>query len=176
MIRELSYQDSKSFIAYFEELENPSPWSTDWVDVEEKNATYIWFLELEDIIEKPLGFLSYKILVLPNTLDFVYIVKIYVLKTHRGENPILIDNERVSKILFDEIDRKDVNILTLESACEDLDIYYKRLGFEYNVDISSKFATIISTREEILYRRRENPSNIMSDTEKEIFGENKSLK
>jgi len=171
MIRELSYQDSRSFIASFEKLENPSPLSTDWVDVEEKNATYIWFLELEDTIEKPLGFLSYKILVLPNTLEFVYIVKIYVLKTHRGEDPILINDERVSKILFDEIDRKDVNILTLESACTNLDVYYKRLGFEYNVDISNEFLAVIGTREEILYRRRENPSNIMSDTEKEIFGE-----
>lgn len=169
MIRELSYQNSRKYIQYFESLEKPSPLSMDWVDVDDSNATYIWWLEIESGIEKPLGFLSYKVLILPNKIDFIYIVKIYVLKSHRGENPTLVEDERVSEILFRQIDRKGVNILTLESACEELDVYYKSLGFEYNEEISQVFAKEIGTIEQIMYRRKEVISDNIPDEVKDLF-------
>lgn len=164
MIRELSYLDSQKYLGEFQKEENS--YGADWYDCEDENSQYIWWLD----IEKPLGFLSYKKMILPNKIDFVYIVKIYVLKTHRGEEAVLIDGERVSEILFSEIDKKGVNILTLESACEKLDVYYKDLGFEYNVAISNEFASVIGTREEILYRRKKSLLDMMSDAEKEMFG------
>jgi len=164
MIRELSYSDSEVYLAKFQKEEKS--YSTDWYNCEDENAQYIWWLE----IEKPLGFLSYKKMILPNKIDFVYIVKIYVLKTYRGENPILVEEKRVSEKLFSELDRKGVNILTLESACENLDIFYKSLGFEYNVDISNQFASVIGTREQIMYRQKNSQSDMMSDAEKEMFG------
>ena len=152
-LQELSYDKSRELISIFESWEEPSCFSIDWVDVHEPSATYIWLLE---DIKEPLGFLSYKILILPNKIDFVYIVKIYVLKMHRGKNPILVEKERVSEILFRQIDRKGVDILTLESACKDLDRYYENIGFKYNKEISEIFANEIGTSEQIRYRKKEN--------------------
>ena len=117
-IKELSFFDSQSYLNRFQLLEKA--YGADWYGAEDENATYIWLIE---DINKPLGFLSYKVLILPNRIEFVYIVKIYVLKSHRGNNPILFEDERVSKILFRQIDKKGVDILTLEYACENLDFY-----------------------------------------------------
>ncbi len=166
-LQELSYDKSRELISIFESLEEPSVLSTDWVDVHEPRASYIWLLEG---INQPLGFLSYRVLILPNRIDFVYIVKIYALKTHRGRNPTLVEEERVSEILFREIDKKNVNILTLESACENLDRYYEELGFEYNKEISEAFAHEIGTSEQIRYRKKEASNREVSDEMKELFG------
>ena len=117
-VKELSFIESKKYLHLFQKLENS--YGADWYDAEDEGSRYIWLIE---DINKPLGFLSYKVLVLPNRIDFVYIVKIYVLKSHRGNNPILFEDERVSKILFRQIDKKGVDILTLEYACENLDFY-----------------------------------------------------
>ena len=137
MIKELSYEESKEYLYKFQIKEKS--YGTDWYDCEDENATYIWLIEIENINEKPLGFLSYKKMILPIKVGFIYIVKIYTLYTHRGEKPTLFNGNRVSEILFNEIDRKGINILTLESACEKLDIYYKSLGFKYNKEISDEF-------------------------------------
>jgi len=172
-IKELSYQESQKFISAFDTLEESLYIShtdrnfSDWVDVEEVRARYIWLVE---DMEKPLGFLSYRVLILPNKIDFIYIVKIYVLKSHREENPILVEEERVSEILFREIDRRNVNILTLESACKKLDRYYESLGFEYNKEISDIFAQEIKTTEQIMYRKKKDIEINLSDEEKKMFG------
>lgn len=121
-IKELFYEESRGLLYKFQVSEKA--YGTEWYEDEE--ATYIWLIE---DIKQPLGFLSYKVLIAPNKIDFIYVVKIYVLKSHRGTNPILIDDERVSKILFREIDKKGVNFLTLESACERLDLHYQKFGF-----------------------------------------------
>ena len=160
----MSFIESEKYLDDFQKLENS--YGADWYDCEYKSAKYIWLIEN---IENPLGFLSYRVLVLPNKIDFVYIVKIYTLNTHRGKNPILVEEERVSEILFRQIDRKDVNILTLESACEELDSYYKSLGFKYNEEISQVFAQEIRTTEPIMYRRKEVISDNVPDELKDLF-------
>ena len=124
-------------------MEQPSPFSTDWVDVEESRVKYIWLIE---DMEKPLGFLSYRLFILPNKIDFIYIVKIYVLEAYRGVSPTFLEDRRVSEILFNEVDKRNVNILTLESSDKELDRYYESLGFEYNKEIR--------TTEQIRYRKR----------------------
>ena len=148
VIRELTFQDSKQFLEKFQLLENS--YYSDWCDCEDENAQYIWLFK---DIENPLGFLSYKILIHPNQIDFIYIVKIYVLKDYRDKTPILIEEERVSEILFRQIDRKNINILTLESACNELDDYYESLGFKYNEDVSDIFSSIIGTNEKIMVKQ-----------------------
>lgn len=167
MIREISYHDSREYLNKFQKEEKS--YGVDWYDCEDKDATYIWWIESEVISENPLGFLSYKKMILTNSIDFVYIIKIYVLKTHRSENPILIEGERVSIILFKELDKKEVNILTLESACTELDVYYKNLGFSYNKEISGEFSKSIGTSEKIMYRRKEDI--LFTDAERNMFGE-----
>lgn len=147
-VKNLDYFNSIAFLNKFQILEES--YSADWYDCEDENAEYIWIVE---DIENPLGFLSYKILPHPNTIDFIYIVKIYVLKDYRGRTPILIEEEKVSEILFRQIDRKGINILTLESSCEKLDEYYENLGFEYNKDLSEMFSSIIVTTERILVKQ-----------------------
>jgi len=150
-ITELSFLESKKLLYTFQKLEKS--YGADWYDCEEEDASYIWIIEN---IDNPLGFLSYKVFLHPNQRDFIYIVKIYVREAHRGENPILIDNRRVSKILFREINKKDVDLLTLESADEKLDKYYKKLGFQYNADISREIASIIGINEQVMYRAKIN--------------------
>jgi len=167
MIKELSYEESKEYLSKFQQEEKS--YGADWYDCEDGSAIYIWLIEIGYINEKPLGFLSYKKMILPNKVDFVYIVKIYALHTHRGENPTLFNRKRVSEILFDEIDKKGVNILTLESACEKLDIYYKSLGYIFSKELSDEFARVIGTREEIMYRIKNNIK--LSDEEKNMFGD-----
>lgn len=164
-IKELSFVQSAELLTKFQLLENS--FGSDWYDCEKEEATYIWLMK---DIKNPLGFLSYRVLILPNKIDFIYIVKIYVLEIHRGTNPSLIEGERVSEILFRQIDRKGVNILTLESACKELDIYYESLGFKYNKEISEEFAKIIGTGEEIMYRKKEDINMEVSDEMKELFG------
>jgi len=146
-VKELPFIESQKILNHFQLLENS--YGIDWYDCEHEDAHYIWLLEN---IDEPLGFLSYKVLITPNKVDLIYIVKIYVLKSHRGENATLIDDERVSEILFRQIYRKGVNILTLESAHEKLDAYYKKLGFRYNKDMSDYLGLIIGTRGQIMAR------------------------
>ena len=146
-IQNLDFFNSKFLLNKFQALENS--YGMDWYDCEDENTEYIWILEG---IDNPLGFLSYKILSHPNQIDFIYIVKIYVLEDYRGKNPRLIEEERVSEILFRQIDRQGINILTLESACERLDTHYEKLGFKYNKDVSEIFSSIIGTTQKILVR------------------------
>ena len=146
-IQNLDFFNSKFLLNKFQALENS--YGMDWYDCEDENTEYIWILEG---IDNPLGFLSYKILSHPNQIDFIYVVKIYVLEDYRGENPRLIEEERVSEILFRQIDRQGINILTLESACERLDTHYEKLGFKYNKDVSGIFSSIIGTTQKILVR------------------------
>ena len=146
-IQNLDFSNSKPLLDRFQILEKS--YGMDWFDCEDENAKYIWVVE---DIENPLGFLSYKILPHPNQIDFIYIVKIYVLEDYRGKNPRLIEEERVSEILFRQIDRQGINILTLESACERLDTHYEKLGFKYNKDVSGIFSSIIGTTQKILVR------------------------
>ena len=166
-IKELSYEESRGLISIFESLEEPVLLSTDCVDVEESRAKYIWLIE---DMKKPLGFLSYRLFILPNKIAFIYIVKIYVLGAYRGTSPILFEDRRVSEILFNEIDKRNVNILTLESACENLDRYYEGLGFKYNKEISDIFAKVIRTTEQIRYRKKKDIAIELSDEEKRMFG------
>lgn len=146
-IQNLDFSNSKPFLDRFQILEKS--YGMDWYDCENENAKYIWVVE---DIENPLGFLSYKILPHPNQIDFIYIVKIYVLEDYRGENPRLIEEERVSEILFRQIERQGITILTLESACTKLDIHYEKLGFKYYKDVSGVFSSIIGTTQKILVR------------------------
>ena len=146
-IQNLDFSNSKPLLDRFQILEKS--YGMDWYDYDDENAKYIWVVE---DIENPLGYLSYKILPHPNQIDFIYIVKIYVLEDYRGENPRLIEEERVSEILFRQIDRQGINILTLESACERLDTHYEKLGFKYNKDVSGVFSSIIGTTQKILVR------------------------
>jgi len=163
-IQEFSFMESRELLSIFQSLNNS--YGADWYNAEMEEAKYIWVTE---DIQNPLGFLSYKVLIHPNQIDFIYIVKIYALSTHRGDNPILIKEERVSEILFRQIDRRGINILTLESACEELDVYYKNLGFEYNKEISDEFAKVIGTREEIMYRKKKDIQSELSDEERKKF-------
>ena len=166
-IKELSFTKSKEFISIFEFLERPLPISMDWIDVEDANATYIWLLE---DIKKPLGFISYRTLQMPNKIDFIYIVKIYVLKSHRGKEPTLIKEERVSMLLFQQVYKKSVNILTLESSDKKLDLYYQKLGFKYNVELSKELSKVIDTRNrEIMYKIDTKEEVSLSDVEKKFF-------
>lgn len=146
-IQNLDFFNSKFLLNKFQALENS--YGMDWYDCEDENTEYIWILEG---IDNPLGFLSYKILSHPNQIDFIYVVKIYVLEDYRGEDPRLIEEERVSEILFRQIDRQGINILTLESACERLDTHYEKLGFKYNKDVNGIFSSIIGTTQKILVR------------------------
>lgn len=148
-IQNLDFSNSRFFLNKFLESEN-AYFSTEWYDCEDKNAKYIWAIEG---IDNPLGFLSYKILPHPNQIDFIYIVKIYVLSDYRGENPILIEEERVSEILFRQLERQGISILTLESACEELDTHYEKFGFKYNKDVSGVFSSIIGTSEKIMVKK-----------------------
>lgn len=146
-IQNLDFSNSKFLLDRFQSLEKS--YGMDWYDFDDENAKYIWIVE---DIEIPLGFLSYKILPHPNKIDFIYIVKIFVLRDYRGETPKLIEEERVSEILFRQIERQGINILTLESACTKLDTHYKKLGFVYNKDLSGIFSSIIGTSEKIMVR------------------------
>ena len=146
-IQNLDFSNSKFLLNKFQALEES--FGVDWYDCEDENAEYIWIIK---DIDNPLGFLSYKILLHPNKIDFIYIVKIYVLKYYRGKNPTLIEEEKISEILFRKIYKRGINILTLESSCEKLDNYYEKLGFEYNRDISEIFSPIVGTNEKIMVK------------------------
>lgn len=146
-IQNLDFLNSREFLNKFQLLEKS--YGANWYDCEDEGAKYIWILEG---IDNPLGFLSYKILPHPNQIDFIYIVKIYVLSNYSGENPILIEEERVSEILFRQLEREGINILTLESACEKLDTHYEKFGFKYNKDVSGIFSSIIGTSEKIMVK------------------------
>jgi len=157
-VKELSFVESKPFLDIFYMEEKPT--FSDWYEAEDENAEYIWVIE---DLKKPRGFLSYKIFILPNSKDFLYIVKIYALNGYRGEEPILFNKERVSEILFRQIVMKGINILTLESAGEKLDAYYQQLGFEYNVEKSRIFSSVIDGKDrDIMVREIRRTISIMN--------------
>ncbi|WP_417332555.1 GNAT family N-acetyltransferase [Halarcobacter sp.] len=144
-IQNLDFFNSRSFLNKFQASENS--YGMDWYDCEDENAKYIWVIEG---IDNPLGFLSYKILFDPSIKEYIYIVKIYVLSQYRGQTPILIEEERVSEILFRQIERQGINILTLESACEGLDNYYESLGFRNIQEVSNGISQITGTHAKII--------------------------
>lgn len=146
-IQDLDFSNSRFFLNKFQASENS--YGMDWYDCEDENAKYIWAIEG---IDNPLGFLSYKILFDPNITEYIYIVKIYVLSQYRGQTPILIEEERVSEILFRQIEKKEIDILTLESACEELDDYYESLGFRNMQEVSDIFSQIIGTHAKIIVK------------------------
>lgn len=146
-IQNLDFSNSKFLLDRFQSLEKS--YGMDWYDFDDENAKYIWIVE---DIEIPLGFLSYKILPHPNKIDFIYIVKIFVLRDYRGETPKLIEEERVSEILFRQIERQGINILTLESACEELDDYYESLGFRNIQEVNNGFSQITGTHAKIIVK------------------------
>lgn len=160
----MSYLDSREYLYKFQTTEKS--FGTDWVDAEEETANYIWLLEN---IHDPKGFLSYKVYILQNTDEFLYIVKIYVLNDYRGEEPILINDERVSQILFRELSNKGINILTLESADEKLDTYYESLGFKYNETKSKIYSEVIDIRGRLIMVKEINKE--IPEEEKQLFGE-----
>jgi len=163
-VKELSFMESKPFLNTFYIEEKPT--FSDWYEAEDETAEYIWIIE---DFTKPRGFLSYKVFVLPNSEDFLYIVKIYALNGYKGREAILFNEERVSEILFRQIVIKGINILTLESADEKLDAYYKKLGFEYNAEKSRIFSSVIDGKSRDIMIRE--VKRTISDTEKHLFGE-----
>ena len=146
-IQDLDFSNSRFFLNKFQASENS--YGMDWYDCEDENAKYIWTIEG---IDNPLGFLSYKIFFDPNITEYIYIVKIYVLSQYRGQTPILIDGERVSEILFRQIEKKEIDILTLESACEGWDDYYESLGFRNMQEVSDRFSQITGTHAKIIVK------------------------
>lgn len=164
-IKEMSYMESRELLNKFQISEQEHDlYLTNWVDVVDESAKYIWAIEN---FEDPRGFLSYKILPLANANEFIYIVKIYVLKDYRGKTPILIDDERVSQILFRQISIKNVDILTLESADIKLDKYYKSMGFEYNEEKSRIYSQVIDSKNRQIMVREINKE--ISEEEMQLF-------
>jgi len=164
-LQELSFSDSREFLYKFQKTEKA--YGAEWYDVEESEATFIWLIE---DLANPLGFLSYKIFALPESQEFLYIVKIYVLNTHRGKDALMIEGERVSEVLFRVIENKGMNILTLESSDERLDEYYKSLGFGFNPELSSMYGSIIDTRNrKIIFRNTQRYEVDLSAQEKQFF-------
>lgn len=176
---ELSYDDSRKYLYLFQREEERllglkgQFLGMDWYGCDDdKDTTFIWLLKDIDV---PLGFLSYKPIFWDDTKDFIYIVKVYVLENYRGKNPILMEERRVSYMLFQEIDQKGINILTLESADDKLDNYYKRLGFEYNEEISRTLSNKIDSKNrQILHRIQK--TNDIPDELKAFFGEHPEVK
>ena len=147
-IQNLDFHDSRFLLNKFQGLEKS--FGMDWYDCEDENAKYIWVI---NGVDNPLGFLSYKILFDSIIKEYIYIVKIYVLSQYRGQTPILIEEERVSEILFRQIERQGINILTLESACEELDDYYESLGFRNMQEVSDRFSQITGTHAKIIVKK-----------------------
>lgn len=146
-IQNLDFHDSKFLLNKFQGLEKS--FGMDWYDCEDENAKYIWVIKG---VDNPLGFLSYKILFDSSIKEYIYIVKIYVLSQYRGKTPILIEEERVSEILFRQIERQGINILTLESACEELDDYYESLGFRNIQEVNIGVSQITGTHAKIIVK------------------------
>lgn len=146
-IQNLDFHDSRFLLNKFQGLEKS--FGMDWYDCEDENAKYIWVI---NGVDNPLGFLSYKILFDSIIKEYIYIVKIYVLSQYRGQTPILIEEERVSEILFRQIERQGINILTLESACEELDDYYESLGFRNIQEVNNGFSQITGTHAKIIVK------------------------
>ncbi len=146
-IQNLDFHNSRFLLNKFQGLEKS--FGMDWYDCEDENAKYIWVI---NGVDNPLGFLSYKILFDSIIKEYIYIVKIYVLSQYRGQTPILIEEERVSEILFRQIERQGINILTLESACEELDDYYESLGFRNIQEVNNGFSQITGTHAKIIVK------------------------
>ena len=68
-IKEMSYMESRELLNKFQISEQEHDlYLTNWVDVVDESAKYIWAIEN---FEDPRGFLSYKILPLANANEFI---------------------------------------------------------------------------------------------------------
>ncbi len=164
--------ESQNLLNYFNELEK-AYLTIDWIGSEDGDK-YIWLIDDSFIPEKPIGFIAYKEYLLHNKEEFIFIVKIYVLKGFsRVSNPHLIEKKKASEILFERVEALGKPIITLESACEKLDNHYKDFfGFKYNVEVANQFSTIIGNKgEHIMYKKVNAPKlDISKDEQNRLFG------
>lgn len=176
----LDYNKSSKFLYLFSMSNRKSV--KDIATDRKNDANYIWIVKqpmTEDETEKPIGFLSYIVYPISNNRAFIYIVKIHVLEEYRREGAILFDEVRVSEILFKEIEKKEdeqkklsIDVITLVSANETLDLYYTNLGFK-NLpigEVSMQYSKVINTNDPIKYRIKESSKITINDSEKLIFG------
>jgi len=180
-IQHLNYTESSRYLYEFSVSEKSS---VKEIATDRKNeAKYIWIVNKADIateMDKGIGFLSYSIYPIPESdKAFIYIVKIHTLKEYRGETPITINGKRVREILFEEIEmiedvhkKLDIDIITLVSANEKLDIFYQDLGFNDLPEgsVIEKYSQLIMTNDPIMYRIKQTSNLELSDEEKTIFG------
>jgi len=148
---ERNYRQSEELLKEFQITEKV--FGCEWDDAEDENANYIWVVDIVES-ERPIGFLAYKLLYLREKTEFTYILKLFVLNEYRGENPILMEDERISKVLFNTVVRKGYKIVTLEPSCERLEEHYQEeFGFKYIETISKIFANVIDATKyrKILY-------------------------
>lgn len=169
---ERSRDESQNLLNYFNDLEK-AYLTTDWSGSEDGDK-YIWLIDNSVVPEKPIGFIAYKEYLLHNKKEFIFIVKIYVLKGFsRVPNPFLIDDKKASMILFERLEALGKSIITLESACEKLDKHYEYFfGFIYNDDIANQFSEIINIKgEHIMYKKINTPKlDISKDEQDKLFG------
>jgi hypothetical protein len=180
VIKELSRKDSEEYLDLFEALEYKNSYpSCDAYDNRDANF-YIWLIDISNTNELPIGFIGYNIFVLSKKEEFIYIVKFYVFGAYKKYmNPdgeaTLINGEKASNLLFERVKLKDKNIITLTSASESLDEYYSiEYGFEFNDEISEKFAEIIgiSSGGFLFLDVQKSTRNLESEEElKSLFGQ-----
>lgn len=145
---ERDYRRSQVLLKEFQITEQV--FGCEWDDAEDYAANYIWVVDIVES-ERPIGFLAYKLLYLKQEKAFTYILKLFVLNEYRGEDPVLMDGERVSKVLFNTVVRKGYEIVTLEPSCERLEEHYQdEFGFKYVETISKIFADAIDA---VKYRK-----------------------
>jgi hypothetical protein len=168
----LSRDASETLLSYFNVLEK-AYLTTDWAGSEDGDK-YIWLIDNSVLPEKPIGFIAYKEYSLHNMEEFIFIVKIYVLKGFsRVPNPHLIENKKASNILLERLEALGKPIITLESACGKLDKHYEDFfGFKYNVEIANQFSKIIGIKgEHIMYKKINAPKlDISKDEQNRLFG------
>ena len=173
----LSRDESETLLSYFNILDK-AYLTTDWAGSEDGDK-YIWLIDNSFEPEKPIGFIAYKEEFLHNTEEFIFIVKIYVLKGFsRVHNPHLIDNMKASEILLKRLEALGKPIITLESACEKLDKHYETFfKFIYNEDIANLFSKTLGIEgKHIMYKKNNtqksdsSESAISKDEENKMFG------
>lgn len=180
-VTHLTYKESGRLLHEFSvsERSNVREVATEW----KNHANYIWIIKKalsENEIDTGIGFLSYNIYPIADSIkSFIYIVKIHVLKDYRGDTPTLIDGKRASQILFDEVEKiedeyskSDIDIITLISANEELDKFYKDLGFKDLPEgkVTEEYSRKISTADPIMYRIKQKSELKLSDGEEVLFG------
>lgn len=148
--QELSYRDSSKFLYQFHQFEKKS--YQDLYTDRKNDARYIWALENG---ENPIGFLSFNLFKLANhETQFIYIVKIYVTEKYKGKEAILIENDKISAILFKYIENKNIPILTLVPANDNLNNYYGRLNFkQLPSEIMEIYQKTINTQDIIFWKK-----------------------